>query len=535
MKKHAVRALLVLMACGVMLAPQVQAQPPLPSQGEADALMPMIYVAGDSTAANGSEGARGWGRHLHTFFDPDQVGVVNLARGGRSSRTFVTEGLWEDLRSRLKPGDVVLLQFGHNDGGAINDPQRARGSLRGLGDETEIIHNEQTDKNELVRSFGWYMNKMIAETREAGAHPVLLSLTVRNLWTDGKVERGSGNYSQWTREIAEAESLAFVDVTNFAADIYESMGQDAVAEYFPRDHVHNSDAGALLNAEIVARGFMGLREEMWAGWFSAEGRKLLRAEPQYLLFPRVGGGPDAASRERFLNTPQKIVTELPTLWLVGDSTVRTGRGRGGGGQFGWGDPLQNAFDLNAVNVVNRALGGTGARTFRTGGYWDAVLEQIVPGDVVLIQFGHNDNGERGALPGTGSRTEEREMVDGSIEVVETFGSYLGRFVNEIRAKGATPVLFSLIPRKIWDGERIVRNDDSHDAWARDIAAAEDVLFVDLYERIATRYDAMGAAAVDPLFADAAVHTSYAGAAINAGIVLEGLADLPANPVEDWLR
>jgi lysophospholipase L1-like esterase len=71
------------------------------------------------------------------YFDPTRVNVVNRARGGRSSRTFVTEGLWDQLMASVKPGDIVLIQFGHNDGGAINDTNRARGSLRGIGDETE--------------------------------------------------------------------------------------------------------------------------------------------------------------------------------------------------------------------------------------------------------------------------------------------------------------------------------------------------------------------------------------------------------------
>jgi lysophospholipase L1-like esterase len=505
---------------------------PVFAQTPASDALPTIFVAGDSTAANGSEGARGWGRHLENYFDAERVRVENRARGGRSSRTFVTEGLWAEIRSQLRPGDIVLLQFGHNDGGAINDPQRARGSLRGLGDATEAIDNLQTGEHEVVRTFGWYMRKMIAETREQGAHPVLLSLTVRNLWSDGRVERGSGEYGRWSRELAESEDVMFLDVTNLAADLYERMGESAVAELFPLDHVHNSDEGARLNAEIVTQLFNGLREEGWSHWLSAAGRALPRAEPRYVRIASVRPGEDGMAR--FLNTPQRADDALPSIWLVGDSTVRTGRGRGEQAQFGWGDPLQNAIDLTRVNVVNRALGGSGARTFRTGGYWQPVLEQIEPGDVVLIQFGHNDNGERGALPGVGDETEIRQRDDGAVETVATFGEYLRRFVGEIREKQATPVLFSLIPRKIRVNGQIVRSDDSHQAWARQVSVEEQVLFVDLYERIAQKYDAMGTDAVDQLFADAAVHTSYAGAVLNANTVVEGLRALARNPVQQYL-
>jgi len=496
--------------------------------------LPVIYVVGDSTAANGADGARGWGRHLQQFFEQEMVRVDNRARGGRSSRTFVTEGLWDSVRSELKAGDVVLLQFGHNDGGAINDPQRARGSVPGLGDDAIEIDNLQTGEHEVVHTFGWYMRKMIAETRAQGAIPVLMTLTVRNIWSDDGVERGSGRYSEWTRELAAAGNVALIDHTELIADEYERLGPAYVATLFPRDPVHTSDAGAQLNARLAAQGLMALREEMWRPWFSVAGRRLARPDPHYVMIPSVRRGADAASEQRFLNTPYPADTSLPTLWLIGDSTVRTGRGRGENGQFGWGDPLQNYFDPGRINVVNRAMGGTGARTFRTGGFWSPVLEQIRSGDVVLMQFGHNDNGQRGALPGIGADSEQRLGDDGTSEVVETFGSYLRQFVAEIRAKQATPVIVSLIPRKIWSDGRIQRTVDGHAAWAAQIAGEQNVLFIDLHERVASRYDAMGADAVEPLFADERVHTSYAGAELNAAAVIEGLKDLAGNPLRDFL-
>src|SRR6185295_15831584 len=98
--------------------------------------LPTVFIAGDSTAQPGNPNAVGWGKPFAAYIDPAKANFVNAARGGRSSRTFVTEGLWDRLLASVKPGDFVLIQFGHNDGGQINDPQRARGSLRGLGDET---------------------------------------------------------------------------------------------------------------------------------------------------------------------------------------------------------------------------------------------------------------------------------------------------------------------------------------------------------------------------------------------------------------
>jgi hypothetical protein len=76
---------------------------------------------------------------------------------------------------------MVLIVFGHNDGGPINDNYRSRGSLRSLGDETEEIDTQVTGKHEIVHTYGWYLRKMIEETRGKGAIPVILSLTARNI------------------------------------------------------------------------------------------------------------------------------------------------------------------------------------------------------------------------------------------------------------------------------------------------------------------------------------------------------------------
>jgi lysophospholipase L1-like esterase len=90
-------------------------------------------------------------------------------------------------------------------------------------------------------------------------------------------------------------------------------------------------------------------------------------------------------------------TTRPTLFLIGDSTVRNGSGTGAGGLWGWGAFLGDHFDVTRIRIVNRALGGRSSRTFLTEGLWERVLQEIRPGDFVMIQFGHNDGGP----PGTG--------------------------------------------------------------------------------------------------------------------------------------
>lgn len=221
--------------------------------------LPTIFVVGDSTANNHANGGLGWGDPFIFCFDTTKVNVLNRAQAGRSSRTFITQGWWDQVLSEMKRGDVVLIQFGHNDAGAINDTTRARGSVPGIGEETEEIDNLLTNKHEVVHTYGWYLRKMISETRAKGAVPVLLSLTVRNIWKDGRVERGSGKFGQWAAEVARSQNVEFIDLTRIIADRYEQMGQERVQRLFGPDHTHTSPAGAELNAELVVTGLKTLK------------------------------------------------------------------------------------------------------------------------------------------------------------------------------------------------------------------------------------------------------------------------------------
>ena len=104
------------------------------------------------------------------------------------------------------------------------------------------------------------------------------------------------------------------------------------------------------------------------------------------------------------------------------------------------------------------------------------------------------------------------------------------YVEDARAKGVTPILCSLVPRKTWQNGKIVRGAASYGGWTRDVAAKEHAGFIDLNEITARKYDALGEAAVEPLFGDPHTHTTLAGAVINAESVVEGLKSLPDDPV-----
>jgi lysophospholipase L1-like esterase len=240
--------------------------------------LPTLFMVGDSTANNNANGGRGWGNVLADYFDPNKVRVINRARGGRSSRTFQNEGLWDQVLGEMKAGDYVLLQFGHNDPGQVGEG-KDRGSLPGLGEETREITNTRGEK-ETVHTFGWYMRKYIADIRAKGAAPILLTLTVRNEWRDGKVERGPGQYCPWSAEIAKTEKVTWIDLTSLIATEYEKRGQEKVRAMFATDHTHTSPAGAELNASLVVAGLRGLQDHPLDAFLSDKGRAVEPREPQ---------------------------------------------------------------------------------------------------------------------------------------------------------------------------------------------------------------------------------------------------------------
>ena len=250
-----------------------------------------------------------------------------------------------------------------------------------------------------------------------------------------------------------------------------------------------------------------------------------------------GSPTDPAVHEK-LGLPQPANPALPTLFLVGDSTVRNGHGDGANGQWGWGEPLVDLFDTSKINVVNRAIGGRSSRTYITEGHWADTLALMKPGDVVLFQFGHNDSGPlddmaraRGTIPGIGDESREIENpILKRHETVHSYGWYMRQYIRDTLAKGAIPVVLSPIPRKAWKDGKVVRNHDNYGGWVEAIASEEHVRFVDLNEIIAHRYDALGEAKVESLFADPHTHTSRAGAELNAACVVAGLKALTNDPL-----
>ncbi|MEO6815422.1 MAG: rhamnogalacturonan acetylesterase [Edaphobacter sp.] len=244
---------LLLLTATVAFAQSSLQPPPTPTQTSVatsaplNPSLPTVFVVGDSTARNQAD--LGWGDHFAHYFDTAHINVANRAHAGRSSRTFIDEGSWDRVLAEMKPGDFVLIQMGHNDGGSLDGP-KARGTLKGLGDETKDV-TLPDGHTETVHTYGWYIRKYIADTRAKKATPILLSLTIRNIWKDGHIERDMG-YDAELKQLATEEHVAYVDMATVEADRLEATGQEKTAFLFPKDHTHTSAEGAELNAQSVA-------------------------------------------------------------------------------------------------------------------------------------------------------------------------------------------------------------------------------------------------------------------------------------------
>jgi rhamnogalacturonan acetylesterase len=224
--------------------------------------LPTLFIVGDSTARNQAD--LGWGDHFAHYFDTTKINIANRARAGRSSRSYYNEGLWANVLAEMKPGDYVLIQMGHNDGGGdpANDA-KARSSVNGIGDETAEYPLPKPfttgpiagQTKEIVHSYGWYLRKYITDTRAKRATPILLTVTIRNIWVhdaDGnlRIERDIG-YRDYEYQIAASEIVPVIDMATVEADRLEALGPEKTALLFPIDHTHTSAEGAEANAESV--------------------------------------------------------------------------------------------------------------------------------------------------------------------------------------------------------------------------------------------------------------------------------------------
>jgi lysophospholipase L1-like esterase len=228
---------------------------------ETNRSLPILFIVGDSTVHNPGRDERGWGDVIGKYFNTNRVLVRNHALGGRSSRTFMSQGYWDRILAVARPGDFVLIQLGHNDGGPLDDTNRARGTIRGLGDESKDIFNPITKQPETVHTYGWYLRKYISDARAKGMTPILctpIPHCPKEQVKAGDVEKSI--YVEMSTAVAKNEKVPLVNINQLTMSHYASLVPEEIkTKYFtPADGTHTSPAGAEVNAQSVITGLQAL-------------------------------------------------------------------------------------------------------------------------------------------------------------------------------------------------------------------------------------------------------------------------------------
>lgn len=215
---------------------------------------PRIFIASDSTASNYPADRYpqlGWGMMLKCGLAPG-VEVVNRAIGGRSTRTFISEGRWDTLIQDAVPGDMVLIQFGHND---------ATGSRPERYAPAQSVYRDN-------------LLRMIWEAKGKGLIPVLVTPPVRRSFVDGHIKADFAEYSRVMRELVVITNAPLIDLEARSAAFFDQIGAEASKRYFLHysvadkvaaypngitDDTHFSELGARAVANLVAQELKGLR------------------------------------------------------------------------------------------------------------------------------------------------------------------------------------------------------------------------------------------------------------------------------------
>jgi lysophospholipase L1-like esterase len=204
-----------------------------------------IFMAGDSTMSIKETKAypeTGWGMPFVYFWD-STVTIVNRAKNGRSTKSFISEGLWKSIYDEAGPGDYVIIQFGHND--------------------------ESPDKKERYATpdtFRMNLSRFVADTRAKGATPILVTpVSRRKFDTTGTALETHKEYSAYVKEVAAKENVLFIDLDTKSRELYQQFGKGDSKLLFMQlkagehpnypegrdDNTHFNELGARLIAQII--------------------------------------------------------------------------------------------------------------------------------------------------------------------------------------------------------------------------------------------------------------------------------------------
>ena len=375
-----------------------------------------IDLIGDSTQTDNA----GYGRGFCGNFTA-QVSCVNMARGGASTKTFRTLGLW-DKALATKP-DYMVIQFGHND-------------------MEKVDGKAENDRQVSMAEYEANLRRFVTEARAAGIKPVLCTpVTRRYFGPDGKIHSDLTGHSDAMKRIAAEMKVPLIDLQTESIAYLDKMGETT------------SNKLAITKKDSDGRTIFDKTHLDWYGSYvfgrmvAVDLGKVQPALAKYVLAQPAVLPPEGVKAMKILQGgPVKIV-------LVGDSTVATGGG--------WGPGFCKAMTPN-VACVDVALNGRSSKSFLDEGAWKKALE--LHGDYYLIQFGHND---------------QKDDAARHTDADSSFQTYLKRYVADVRAIGAVPVLVTSLSRRTMKDGKVVQDLKAYADATKEVGAEEGITVVDL--------------------------------------------------------
>jgi len=209
-----------------------------------------VFLAGDSTMCNYASTSviNGWGQYLPYSLT---LPITNNAIGGRSARSFTTENRFSAIAKDVSPGDFVVIEFGHNDGGSPKTNDNGRSDCPGTGLTTTCT----IDNGTIIKTFDAYISDAASLFANLGAYVIVSSQTPDNPWESGTFSYSPSRFvtsAQLAVSEAGSKNVTFVDHGAYVADEFKRLGKDVVDAFYPKDHVHTGPKGA----DVVAGAFV---------------------------------------------------------------------------------------------------------------------------------------------------------------------------------------------------------------------------------------------------------------------------------------
>jgi len=205
-----------------------------------------LAIIGDSTVANypADKPLRGWGQYLGEYFSTNTT-IINLAKNGRSTKTFYTDAghFWQQALD-AKP-DFILIQFGHNDSHALDKPEATRA-------DGDFMDN---------------LRRYVTETRAIGATPIFVTPMHRRSFKNGALTLELQPYADAMKKVGKEMKVSVIDLYTLSGEIFLRLGDEGSADLMgPNERTHFSEKGARLLAGLVAHGASDCDERLKAAF-----------------------------------------------------------------------------------------------------------------------------------------------------------------------------------------------------------------------------------------------------------------------------